>query len=349
MEAAREKSDVIQIMRGIAIVLVLFRHAIAQVNADVVLDAIEEIIICFHMPVFFVIAGFLFQKGLTKYIQKGKMNFLVGKAKHLLVPYVFWTILLWLGVQIACMSSSAVHAKMTEIGFAPMSIGNLLYGLLTYQVYYTEYLWFLYVLFLFFVINIIAERAGSTMWTLWIWGLIGILSLFVTLPHIIERVMGWGIFFAFGIFVQKNQKVEKMSGGGGYRACICLMFLIGVLIRLMGLDSGITLKLFSVFMQLDKYLIGFAGVGLVYILAIELSKINAKKLIKCIGDYSFDIYLMHNPYCVALSAMVLNRMLGVPAYISVVAATIVGVVLPMVASKLVIRKVKLLSTIMIGR
>ena len=347
MEAAREKSDVIQIMRGIAIVLVLFRHAIAQVNANVVLNEMEEIVICFHMPVFFVIAGFLFQKGLTKYIQQGKMNFLVGKAKHLLVPYVFWTILLWLGIQIAWMSSSAAHAKMTDIGFVPISIGNLLYGLLTYQVYYTEHLWFLYVLFLLLVINIVAERADSTMWTLWIWGLIGILSLFVTLPHIIERVMGWGIFFAFGRFVQKNPKVKKMRGG--YRACICSMFLIGALIRLMGLDSGITLKLFSVFMQLDKYLIGFAGAGLVYILAIELSKINAKKLVKCIGDYSFDIYLMHNPYCVALSAMVLNRMLGVPAYISVVAATVIGVVLPMVASKLVIRKVKLLSTIMIGR
>ena len=31
----------------------------------------------------------------------------------------------------ACMSSSAVLAKMTEIGFAPMSIRNVVYGLLT--------------------------------------------------------------------------------------------------------------------------------------------------------------------------------------------------------------------------
>lgn len=348
MEATKKKNDVLQIMRGIAIVLVLFRHAIAQVNADVVLDAIEEIIICFHMPVFFMIAGFLFQKGLTKYIQKGKMNFLIGKAKHLLLPYVFWTILLWLGVQIACMSSSAVLAKMTEIGFAPMSVGNLLYGLLTYQVYYTEHLWFLYVLFLFFVVNIIAERTGSTMLALRIWGLVGILTVFVTLPHIIERAMIWGIFFAFGRFTYQNRKTEKMSGGR-YRACICLMFLIGVLIRLVGLNSGITGKLFLVLMQLDKYLLGFAGAGLVYILAIEFSKTNAKKLVKCIGDYSFDIYLMHNPYCVAISAMALNKILGVPAYISIAIATVIGVVLPMAASKLVIRKVKLLSTVMIGR
>lgn len=347
METIRGKSDVIQIMRGIAIILVLFRHAIAQVNTDAVLDAIEEIIICFHMPVFFVIAGFLFQRGLNKYVQKGKINFLLGKAKHLLLPYVFWTILLWMGVQIACMSSSEVFAKMKEIGFAPMNIGNLLYGLLTYQVYYTEHLWFLYVLFLFFVINIVAERSGSNVLALWIWGLIGILSLFVTFPHIIERVMIWGVFFAFGRFIQQNKKTEKMSGE--LRACICLMFLGGVVIRLIGLHSGITAKAFAVVMQLDKYLIGFAGVGLVYIMATKISKANTKRLVKCVGDYSFDIYLMHNPYCVAFSAMVLNKVLGVSAYISVIVATIIGVALPMAASKLVIRKVKVLSTVMIGK
>lgn len=217
METIRGKSDVIQIMRGIAIILVLFRHAIAQVNTDAVLDAIEEIIICFHMPVFFVIAGFLFQRGLNKYIQKSKINFLLGKAKHLLLPYVFWTILLWMGVQIACMSSSEVLDKIEEIGFAPMNIGNLLYGLLTYQVYYTEHLWFLYVLFSFFVINIVAERSGSNVLALWIWGLIGILSLFVTFPRIIERVMIWGVFFAFGRFIQQNKRLKKCVCGGGYR------------------------------------------------------------------------------------------------------------------------------------
>ena len=347
MEASTKKNEVLQIMRGIAIVFVLLRHTIAQVNADTVLSAIEQIIICFHMPVFFVIAGFLFQKGLYRYIQNGKLNFLFGKAKHLLLPYMFWTTLLWLGVQISCMTSSVVLAKMTEIGFAPMSIRNLLYGLLTYQIYYTEHLWFLYVLFLFFAINIVAEKTGSSMMALWIWGFIGIFTLFITLPHIIERTMTWGIFFAFGRFIQQNRKTQKMNRG--YKLCVCIMFLIGVLIRLIGLNCGITGKLFLIFMQLNKYLVGFAGVGLVYILAIELNKTKARKMVKCVGDFSFDIYLMHNPYCVALSTIALNKILGVPTYITIVVATIIGVVLPMAASKLVIRRVNLLSKIMIGR
>lgn len=93
-----DKDNTLQVMRGIAIVLVLVWHSISQVNRDPVLNGVGQIIICFHMPVFFVIAGFLFEKGLTKYIKNGRITFLKKKAKHLLVPYIFWTVLLWAGV-----------------------------------------------------------------------------------------------------------------------------------------------------------------------------------------------------------------------------------------------------------
>ncbi len=211
-----EKNKTIQIMRGIAIVVVLIRHAIAQVNTDVLLDAVEDIIICFHMPVFFMIAGFLFQRGLSKYLQKGKGQFIIGKAKHLMFPYLFWTLLLWMGVQIACMANSSVLEKMTDIGFAPMSIGNLIYGLLTYQVYYTEHLWFLYVLFVLFLINIYMAKRGDTRVCLIIWLSLGFLTRFITLPHIIERTMEWGVFFSFGRYIQANNITKKMSGGTVY-------------------------------------------------------------------------------------------------------------------------------------
>lgn len=55
---ATRNNETIQIMRGIAITVVLVRHAIAQVNAGIILTALEQIIICFHMPIFFVIAGY---------------------------------------------------------------------------------------------------------------------------------------------------------------------------------------------------------------------------------------------------------------------------------------------------
>lgn len=215
-------NQTIQIMRGIAIAVVLLRHAIAQVNTDAILDGAEQTIICFHMPVFFVIAGYLFQKQLGKYQAEAKIKFLIGKAKRLLIPYVFWTVLLWIGVQVACMLSPALLAKLTEIEFAPMSVGNLIYGLLTYQVYYTEHLWFLYVLFLMFAINIFTQKIGASCYSVVIWLLIGLVTLFVDFPHIIERTMLWGIFFEFGRIAQKHSITAKMSGGV-YAYCMYLI------------------------------------------------------------------------------------------------------------------------------
>lgn len=207
-------NQTIQVMRGIAIAVVLLRHAIAQVNADAILGGTEQIIICFHMPVFFVIAGYLFQKQLGKYQTETKAKFLIDKARRLLIPYVFWTVLLWIGVQVACKLSPVILTKLTVIGFAPMSVGNLIYGLLTYQVYYTEHLWFLYVLFLLFAINIFTQKVGASRYSVVIWLLIGLVTLFVDFPHIIERTMLWGIFFEFGRIAQKHSITAKMRGGG---------------------------------------------------------------------------------------------------------------------------------------
>lgn len=227
----KNRSSIIQIMRGLAIVMVLFHHAISKVEFKEALYIMDQIIICFHMPIFFMISGYLFQNGLNRYLEKGKGIFILRKARHLLLPYVFWTIFLWLGIQITCGLSSSIASKISEIGFDPMNLEDLLYGLFTYQIYYTEHLWFLYVLFILFVINIILANLGSSRVSLIIWLFIGISSLFVSFPHIIERTMLWGIFFAFGRMIRSHNILEKMNEERGSKTfnirkiCVLLVFL----------------------------------------------------------------------------------------------------------------------------
>ena len=59
--------------------------------------------------------------------------------------------------------------------------------------------------------------------------------------------------------------------------------MIGAVLHLMGLESGMTGRLFSVFMLFDKYTIGFAGVGLIYLLSVWLNKTKARDRVKCVG------------------------------------------------------------------
>ena len=211
-----KKNSTVQIMRGIAIVAVLFWHSISQVKTDAFLKAVGQIIICFHMPVFFAIAGNLFEKSINKYINMGRVRFIKKKAKHLLIPYVFWTVLLWGCINIVELLFPSSVAKLSSLGYAPMDIKNLIWGLLTYEVYYTQHLWFVYVLFVLFAINILLLKTGRGILIFVTWLLLGFLTRFVTLPDIIERIMVWGCFFCFGrMIARRPQLTSKSIGGGG--------------------------------------------------------------------------------------------------------------------------------------
>ena len=272
MESIKTKSAVLQMMRGIAIVIVIFRHAIAQMNTDIVLDDIEQIIICFHMPLFFVISGYLYQEKISKYLALGKVNFIVRKGRHLLVPYTFWTVILWIGVQVAC-NIEKVKGLMATIGFGSMGVKQLLFGMLTYENYYTEHLWFLYVLFIYFVISICMGNHGdSCIFFAFALGM-GLLNNFISMPYIIGKCFTWFAFFVGGRVLAANKKllncVKKIDDIKAF-VLVCLAFLICSMLRLMAVNFEINVLARFIL----KNMVGFLGVWLVYGIAIRIVTVS---------------------------------------------------------------------------
>jgi len=348
----KSKINTIQILRGLSIIVVLISHAIARVEDTVILKNIWQIITCFHMPAFFIISGYLFENKLEKYTANGKkVRFIALKAKHLLLPYAFWTILLWIGVQVAYLSNG-IGGLLTKAEFEQMSLWDLVKGLLTYNKFYTEHLWFLYVLFLFFVVNIIINKYGSNVMMLPIALFLGFLTRYIEFPHIIGRFFVWCVFFFFGRFICNNNSVSslirKIKKPIAFSIVTIAFIMFSVLrIVMINIDFNESIQL------LVKYIIGFLGVWLLYGLAVYIENTRILKasgsIINKIGDYSYDIYLMHNPYCVAMGAIALNDIIGINSYITVVIATALGVIIPMIISRTIIRKSKLLSLIMLGK
>ena len=72
--------------KAMAIILVVAGHFVQSYCPD--LNVIFKIIYSFHMPAFFVLSGFLFSE------KKPFKNFIVKKAKSLLLPYVVFSALL---------------------------------------------------------------------------------------------------------------------------------------------------------------------------------------------------------------------------------------------------------------
>ena len=99
--AKKQYFDWIDIAKGIGIILVVFAHTIVpQIRENSFRAKFVWIFIYnFHMPLFFFLSGYLFEKGLPKYTDKGK--FVLGKLKYLMIPYLTFSVFAYVFINFA--------------------------------------------------------------------------------------------------------------------------------------------------------------------------------------------------------------------------------------------------------
>jgi len=78
-----------------------------------------------------------------------------------------------------------------------------------------------------------------------------------------------------------------------------------------------------------------------------IEKKSIGSVLKKVGDYSYDIYLMHTPYIVPVVARLALHYIGNQTAVLTITA-VCGIVFPMLVSTLIIRRVKLLREIALG-
>lgn len=93
-----------------------------------------------------------------------------------------------------------------------------------------------------------------------------------------------------------------------------------------------------------------ASFVLCYIIAFKFSDGIVYKLLKLCGDYCMDIYILSMFVLVPLRILYVNvgLMNFIPYYVWLVVATILGVILPVLMSKYIVRKVKPLKLMLFG-
>ena len=85
-----KRLDWIDIAKGIGIILVVLGHTLVpQVRETGFAGFLWIFIYNFHMPLFFFLSGYLFEKGLSHYTNKGK--FILGKLQYLMLPYLIFS------------------------------------------------------------------------------------------------------------------------------------------------------------------------------------------------------------------------------------------------------------------
>jgi fucose 4-O-acetylase-like acetyltransferase len=192
----KERLTYIDQMRGIAILLVIMGHLI-QFNGLGLNNAVFEFIYSFHMPLFFIISGYIGFKtvkvnGLKSYILLLKKKFI-----GLMLPLLFWSLI--------------VTKYFFTDHWTVISIDDLA------SVFYRPNLWFLSTLFYIFVFyglfywitSKFNKKNHFYIDAVFVCLFIGA-SILLDYLHILSSFGLYTIFFYFGTLISKYSKIENL-------------------------------------------------------------------------------------------------------------------------------------------
>ena len=332
-----QKLKDLDIAKGIGIILVVIGHALSVLpspgkeNAEL----LRTIIYLVHMPLFFFISGLLFEKNIKRYEVGGVRSYIFGKAKLYLIPYIIFSILLYIIVALA-LHIEPISKYAVRLGAFTENVPTFLLSILTYQNPIDEHLWFSYVMFLVLVVSFLLKRLNLTI-MICIYFIGYVSTWFISYPELIWKTLRYMLIFTAGRTMWKRdiQLTKKTS---------LFSFIVGTVftaIYLLLKSEGL------VWMSVVK---PFSEIGLVLVLLSisgYLEKAAVSGVLKRIGDESYAIYLIHQPYIVPLVVTVFAGT-RIRNYFAIFISLTLGVWLPMLLSKYVIKRNKALNFFLLG-
>lgn len=329
----------LDISRGMALILVVIGHALLKsiTNDNEILGFIRSWIYLIHMPIFFMISGYLFE---NKSKKDDSVSYIREKAQLYLVPYIIYSILLYFISIVCTQMSENMKGIIESIGFSDLSLNKFIYTLLTFNKHPDTHLWFVYTMFFILLIAILTKRIKKTI-SIPISALLSFLTYFIGFPNIIEKIIRFYFIFNAGrglssIIEEKEYSLKMTTLLGLSSFCSSIL---SIVIR-EPIIIHVCCKLFTE--------IGFS------LFIIQIGKIiesSGKNLIQTelqyIGKNSYPIYLIHQPYITPIIIMLLLR-IDISTFLSVFAGIIGGIIIPLVIYKYILQKSVVLKKLFVG-
>lgn len=316
----------VNIARGFGIILVVIGHALTDTlgcKDGSISKLLYDIIYSFHMPLFFFISGFLAAKALSMVTLKDKTDYIVQRFKRLMVPY-FCVGLLYIPLKLIL--ASEVNAKINLqtlvsdffVGYNP-----------NYQ------LWTLYALFISATIIVIfVSKTNIYKW--WLLFVAILMNLFWAISYspinIINELCFQFIFFVLGVIYRKQNQVAKIS----------IPYLIVAIFAFVG--GNFLYQLYS--LDIFKTITGISGI-IVVCEACKRIENHKNIILNTVGKYGMDVYIMANIVQVLIRSIFLNR-LHFPGIICFFMSVILGIALPILVSKYIVRRFKITKIMILG-
>lgn len=276
-------------IKAILMLFVVLQHSMAiysgvwgplePMHNSLVFNKLSSIISSFHIYGFVLVSGYIFY--FKKFELKGYENytsFVVNKAKRLLIPYVFVSLVWVIPLNLYFFPEESVFEKFV-LGISPRQ------------------LWFCLMLFWVFVIfwplsKIMSEKPfiglGIVLFT---YG-IGIL-----LPSYFcfDRGLQYLLYFYIGFIIRKSPKIRDLLYSVPVPAYIFFLLLTYFLNMFLSENSGTLFRLVTICSSVIMHIVGAVGI---FIVLQRVSNhlhdfLRNNKLISFFAKHSFTIYLFH--------------------------------------------------------
>lgn len=310
----------INYLRGLGIILVVLGHSFptGDFNGNSIYSYIHKFIYSFHMPLFFWISG-VCSIGIYKVIKENKYKeFYVKKLSKLIVPYFAIALL-----------ATPIKLILNKFSQRPIVLSDLVKNILFYPGEGpVVYMWYVYTLFIIFAILPIVVKIPKWI-ALPVFIVLNIISPNMTGFMCIATVCRSLIYFYLGLLSVDylNKYKLKMQIN-----LILLMVLIGANL----------LPQYPIYVFITSIL----GIILSVNVVEYLDRLNRVNVLDYLGNMSYDIYLFSWFFMTGFR-VVFYQVLKFN-YGSTILILFISGFLPIILSKLIIRKNRVLSKLFLG-
>ncbi len=326
MKPVQNQLDWVLIAKGIGIILVVVGHFIPESSPGYWLT-FRRFVYSFHMPLFFLLSGYLYNPGKYSY-----PDLLKNKARRLLYPFITVAGIFFVIKSIA--------GKFVHLDY-PVA-ANSLYALLIDPVSsYMPLLWFIHALFLIFAVYPLLRLFISPILILLL--IVCVNAVWGSDFPVVGKAIANMPFFVAGNLLGQKVKLLNAPINGSWRY---------VLISLLTFILSYAASTLFGGLYLINFIVGVAG-SLAVITISHACSINwprLKSFLLPIGFYSMSIYLLHPLFesAVRICCIKLLDRVEIPFELIALIAIISGVLFPLLLEKYVLRKNALTQKYILG-
>ncbi len=321
----KHRTEWIDYAKGLGIILVVYAHLLSSgFNAGLPVAKhffllSDSIVYSFHMPLFFFLAGLFACQSLVK---RGTQEFLLNKLQFIAYPYLVWSLI-----------QGTVELIFSNQSHRGINVSDLL----TIPYFPLAQFWFLYALFLMYVVYALLSMFGKYAFVLLLVVSGGL--FFYPIPTEVMALHGFStgfLFFILGVLLNQYSSSWRK---------VCVPVPITFVVFLLLIGSAYTV--FEFILEPTRltdgshpvYFLFLSSVGILF--CVGLAQYCAKKkcfvVIKILGFYSIQIYLVHMLAGVAVRMILLNFFSIENPVLHMITGVSMGLLAPIMLYKIAIK------------